>query len=70
MELTFICSKNCVKGHSQIDKTKVLITTGSLMKVESIAECFIVPMSMPGFHCFDLGKAMAIYYAKHSVHYR
>ena len=27
------------KGHSKIDKTKVLMTTGSLMKVESIAEC-------------------------------
>ena len=26
-------------GHSKIDKTKVLMTTGSLMKVESIAEC-------------------------------
>ena len=27
------------KGHSKIDKTKILITNGSLMKVESIAEC-------------------------------
>ena len=26
-------------GHSNIDKTKVLMTNGSLMKVESIAEC-------------------------------
>ena len=26
-------------GHSKIDKTKVLKTNGSLMKVESIAEC-------------------------------
>ena len=28
-----------LSGHSKIDKTKVLITNGSLMKVESIAEC-------------------------------
>ena len=26
-------------GHSKIDKTKVLMTNGSLMKVKSIAEC-------------------------------
>ena len=26
-------------SHSKKDKTKVLMTTGSLMKVESIAEC-------------------------------
>ena len=26
-------------GHSKIDKTNVLKTDGSLMKVESIAEC-------------------------------
>ena len=26
-------------GHSKIDKTKVLKTNGSLMKVKSIAEC-------------------------------
>ena len=26
-------------GHSKIDKTKILMTNGSLMKVESIAEC-------------------------------
>ena len=26
-------------GHSKIDKTKILKTNGSLMKVESIAEC-------------------------------
>ena len=35
--------KNTVKpvlsGHSKKDKTKVLKTNGSLMKVESIAEC-------------------------------
>ena len=28
-----------LSGHSKIDKTKVLKTNGSLMKVESIAEC-------------------------------
>ena len=28
-----------LRGHSIIDKTKVLKTNGSLMKVESIAEC-------------------------------
>ena len=32
-------NKACVKGHSKIDKTKILMTNGSLMKVESIAEC-------------------------------
>ena len=31
--------KPVVSGHSKIDKTKVLKTNGSLMKVESIAEC-------------------------------
>ena len=37
------CLRNIVKpvliGHSKIDKTKVLKTNGSLMKVESIAFC-------------------------------
>ena len=32
-------NKTCLKRHSKIDKTKVLKTYGSLMKVESIAEC-------------------------------
>ena len=31
--------KNCLNGYSKIDKTKILMTNGSLMKVESIAEC-------------------------------
>ena len=31
--------KTCVKWSSKIDKTKILLTNGSLMKVESIAEC-------------------------------
>ena len=26
-------------GHSKINKTKILMTNGSLMKIESIAEC-------------------------------
>ena len=29
----YLYSKTCVKGHSKIDKTKVLMTNGSLMKV-------------------------------------
>ena len=39
----FKCENYTVKpdiiSHSKIDKTKVLIANGSLMKVESIAEC-------------------------------
>ena len=31
--------KPVLSGHSSIDKTKVLKTNGSLMKVDSIAEC-------------------------------
>ena len=31
--------KPVLNGHSKIDKTKVLKTNGSLMKVESITEC-------------------------------
>ena len=31
--------KPVLSGHSKIDKTNVLKTNGSLMKVESIAEC-------------------------------
>ena len=31
--------KPVLSGHSKIDKTKVLKTNGSLMKVENIAEC-------------------------------
>ena len=31
--------KHVLSGHSKIDKTKVVKTNGSLMKVESIAEC-------------------------------
>ena len=31
--------KPVLSGHSKIDITKILMTNGSLMKVESIAEC-------------------------------
>ena len=31
--------KPVLRGHSKIDKIKVLMENGSLMKVESIAEC-------------------------------
>ena len=31
-------AKPVLSGHSKIDKTKILMTNGSLMKVESIAE--------------------------------
>ena len=30
--------KPVLSGHSKIDKTKILMTNGSLMKVENIAE--------------------------------
>ena len=31
--------ESTVSGHSKIDKTKTLMTSSSLMKIESIAEC-------------------------------
>ena len=31
--------KPVLSGHSKIDKTKILMTNGSLMEVDSIAEC-------------------------------
>ena len=34
-------SKTCVKRPLKIDKKKILITIGSLMKVESIAEILL-----------------------------
>ena len=38
--LKFHCTvKSFLSGHSKIDKTKVLKTGGSLLQVESIAEC-------------------------------
>ena len=36
---TQITVTHVLSGHSKIDKAKVLKTNGSLMKVESIAEC-------------------------------
>ena len=33
-----IYCKICVNGHSKIDKTKILMTNGSLMNVKSIAD--------------------------------
>ena len=46
--------KPVLSGHSKIDKTKVLKTNDSLMKVENIAECSL------GVLCiyFDLHKAI------------
>ena len=35
-------SKTCVNGHSKIDKTKILMTNGSLMKVVSIADSWSI----------------------------
>ena len=35
-----ITVKPVLSGHSKIDKTKILMTNGTSMKVESIAECF------------------------------
>ena len=46
--------KPVLSGHSKIDKTKVLKTNGSLMKVKSIAEC-----SKKAFcNSFDLHQAI------------
>ena len=39
LDLAECTVKPVLSGHSKIDKTKVLMTNGSLMKVESIAEC-------------------------------
>ena len=37
---TYYCTvKPVLSGHSKIHKTNILKTNGSLMKVESIAEC-------------------------------
>ena len=40
--INFLYTVKPVKGHSKIDKTKVLRTNGSLMKVEIIAECSLL----------------------------
>ena len=42
--------KPVLSDHSKIDKTKVLKTIGSLMKVESIAECSLGAF----YNTFDL----------------
>ena len=39
--------KPVLSGHSKIDKTKVLMPNGSLMKVESIAECSVEHSAIP-----------------------
>ena len=41
--------KPVLSGNSKIDKTKILMTNGSLMKVESIAECS--PWSILQYFC-------------------
>ena len=33
--------KPVLSGHLKLDQTKVLIENGNLMKVQSIAECFV-----------------------------
>ena len=39
LKCVLITVKPVLSGRSKVDKTKVLKTNGSLMKVESIAEC-------------------------------
>ena len=39
MSTCVLYSKTCLKRPLKIDKIKILMTDGSLMKVESIAEC-------------------------------
>ena len=41
--MIFSTVKPVLSRHSKIDKTKVLKTNGSLMKVESIVECSNLP---------------------------
>ena len=36
--------KPVLNSHSKIDKRKILMPNGSLMKVESIAECSLLPL--------------------------
>ena len=38
-EVKYIQYKPVLSGHSKLDKIKILSSNGSLMKVESIAEC-------------------------------
>ena len=47
-----ITVKPVLNGHSKIDKTKVLKTYGSLMKVAGIAECSLGAFSNTSdLHC-------------------
>ena len=47
--------KPVLSGHSKIDKTKTLMTNGSLMKVESIAECLLQNAPLGAFcNTYDL----------------
>ena len=47
--------KPALSGQLQIDKTKILMTNGSLMKVESIAECSLRSIPFGAFcNTFDL----------------
>ena len=39
MDIRQTTVKPVLSSHSKIDKTKILMANGSLMKVESIAEC-------------------------------
>ena len=38
-EISNTTVKPVLSGHSKLDKIRILMTAGSLMKVESIAEC-------------------------------
>ena len=53
-------SKTGENGHSKEDKTQILMTNGSLMKVESIAECSPWNILLGGVFCntFDLHLAI------------
>ena len=53
-ELTGITVKSVLSGHFKKGKTKVLKTDGSLMQVESIAECSLVAFC----NTFDLHFAI------------
>ena len=37
--LIYTTVKPVLSGHTKIEKTKILMTNGSLMKVKSVAEC-------------------------------
>ena len=56
----FVLKKTLLNGHSKIDKTKIWMTNGSLMKVEIIAEYFWPALSYnwsckPIFGLFESG---------------